>query len=104
MRVNELLRENYTDSMINDLMDVLTFAKGSGKSQVKMKSVVNVLDKMGYSVTPDSIVELLSGVPIVSNATTDSIHFASTPADGDDATNDSADKVAGMARTAANKG
>lgn len=105
MRVKELLHENYTDAMANDLMDLLTFAKGAGKSQVDTDTIVRTMDQMGYSVTPESVVELLSGNPVVTNATPESIHLAAeNPSSSSDATDNSAEKVAGMAANAIKKG
>lgn len=103
MRARELLQENYNQSLESDLNNLLVSAQGFGAGEVNTQDIVNQLYQMGYSVTVNSLMPLLSRNPMVLNATPQSINFNMPEAGGmggGDASQDSASKVSDMASKA----
>ena len=85
MRAWELLVE-YTESTFDsDLEDLLIAAKASGITEVEVDSLVDQLNAMGYSVTPDSLVSAIEdhehGHEFIKNATLNTITFRDHPMD-----------------------
>ena len=105
MRVRELLRENYQEELSADLNDIITFAKGSGKTRLDTVKLSRKLSDMGYSATPDAIVELLADNHMVTSVTPELIELDVSDAQSAEMDiEDSADKVAKMAQIATKKG
>jgi hypothetical protein len=75
MRLSEILREDYNADLENDLTNLLLNYKGSGAQEIKMQSLVQQLQGMGYSVNSNSIMTLLSRNPVVLNATPSVVRF-----------------------------
>lgn len=103
MRAREILQENYNQSLESDLNNLLVSAKGFGASEVNTQDIVNQLYQMGYSVTINSLMPLLSRNPMVLNATPQMIKFNMPEANGmggGDPAQDSAAKVSDMASKA----
>ena len=80
MRAREILQEDYNESLESDLNNILIGAKGSGSTDINTRDVVDQLYNMGYSISVNSIMPLLSNNPVVSNATPEMIKL--TKADG----------------------
>ena len=106
MKAYELLREDTQEQLRNDLQDVLIQAKGQNNSTIDTASVVNQLSFMGYDVSPESLMQLISEIPLVVSADVDSITL-DTNADAapseQDTGDDSAEAVKKMAQRATEK-
>lgn len=101
MRANEFLFENYNQQLESDLTNLLVAAKANGARNVKTQAIVQQLQGMGYSVDTNSIITLLQGNPVVTNATPQSIILtAPEGAEGGNAGQDSAARVSDMAAKA----
>jgi hypothetical protein len=107
MRAREILQEDYNQSLVSDLNNILIGAKGSGASDVNTQDVVNQLYKMGYSIDINSIIPLLSNNPVVQNATPETIVMTSpvgvSTSNAGGGEQDSADQVSAMAQKATQK-
>lgn len=104
MRARELLEENYNQSLESDLSNLLISAKGAGASQLQTDDLVNQMHDMGYSVSVNSLIPLLSNNPAVSNVTPEFITFAEPEGVSPDAVDDSAARVKDMAADASSLG
>lgn len=109
MRAREILQESddYNNNLQSDLTNLLIGAKGSGATEVDTNAVVRRLYDMGYSVSNDSIVPLLSNNPVVMNATPEMITFSSgdgSMQNSEDPSDNSAEKVDKMAQDATDLG
>ena len=106
MKAYELLREDTQERLRNDLQDVLVHAKGQNNSAIDTSSVVSQLSSMGYDVSPESLMQLISEIPLVVSADVDSITL-DTNADAapseQDTGDDSAEAVKKMAQRATEK-
>lgn len=105
MRIREILQEDYNEQLLSDLNNLLVGAKGSGDNQIITRNLVKQLYDMGYSVDQNSIMPLLSQCPVVTTATPQSITLSAPEgASGEGGPEeDSATKVADMARQASEK-
>ena len=109
MKIRELLRESEQDQLAQDLQDLLARLKGSGKNSIDTESVVSQLARMGHTVTPETIMQLVAEVPmhVVADQQTISVDTTNINNDSgsgsDDTTDDSAQKVSRMAKKAADK-
>ena len=83
MRAWELLENEQTDFEA-DLEDLLIAAKASGLTEVEVDIIVDQLNSMGHSVTPDSLVSSLESqeLEFIKNATLNSITFNDHVVDG----------------------
>jgi hypothetical protein len=103
VRAREILYEDYNSNLLADLNNILVTAKATGIDSVKTSSVVSQLYQMGYAVDSNSIMTLLTQVPIAVNSTPDQISLAQPEGASsatDDPTQDSAAKVSDMAQAA----
>ena len=103
MRAREIIQENYNQSLESDLSNLLVGASGFGADEVNTQDIVNQLYQMGYSVTVNSLMPLLSRNPMVMNATPQMIKFVQPEgagSSGGDSGQDSASKVSDMAASA----
>lgn len=102
MRAREL-QENYNQALDSDLNNLLIGAKGNGAQELDMNDLVTQLQGMGYSVSPHSLMLLLSRNPNVLNATATSVRLKG-PEDamepGGSNGQDSAGQVSDMAQKA----
>lgn len=102
MRAREL-QENYNQALDSDLNNLLIGAKGNGAAELNMNDLVMQLQGMGYSVSPHSLMLLLSRNPNVLNATPTSVRLKG-PEDamepGGSQGQDSAGQVSDMAQKA----
>jgi len=106
MRLKEILSEDYTAELSNDVSNVLVSAKASGIYEIDPDVLVRQLQNMGYSVTVDSLITLLQDNPEVMNASPDGIRMTggdTSPIETDN-TEDSKSHVDKMAQAAAQKG
>ena len=119
MRAREFLREDedYSERLDSDLNNILVRAKASGSFDINTRYVVKQLNQMGYSVSVNSIMPLLSNNPVVLNATPEIIKLTKPDgASAEDNVNaepdtdsiadkeqENADHVSNMAQTAAKK-
>jgi hypothetical protein len=77
MRAREILDENYNQSLESDLDNLLVRAKASGAQEMSTEDLVLQLNGMGYSVSSNSIMQLLARNPVVLNATPSMVKFTS---------------------------
>lgn len=79
MRAWELLESVHTE-FENDLEDLLIAAKANGLTEVEVDDLVDQLNSMGHSVTPDSLVSTLQsdeGHEFIKNVTINTITLKS---------------------------
>ena len=103
MKAYELLREDTQERLRNDLQDVLIQAKGQNNSSIDTAYVVNQLSSMGYDVSPESLMQLISEIPLLVSADVDSISLdtnAGAVPSEQDTGDDSAEAVKKMAQRA----
>ena len=103
MRAWELLKEDTGSKLETDLEDLLIAAKASGIEDVDIESLVDQLNAMGYSVTQDSLVDVLDSLDddFVKNVTLNDITLKShTAGDGDKSENGWEDQEADASRIA----
>ena len=77
MRAWELLVEYVESDFDSDLEDLLIAAKANGITEVDVESIVDQLNDMGYSVTPDSLLSAIEehDHEFIKNATINTITF-----------------------------
>jgi len=77
MRAWELLVEYVESDFDSDLEDLLIAAKANGITEVDVESIVDQLNAMGYSVTPDSLLSAIEehDHEFIKNATINTITF-----------------------------
>lgn len=104
MRIHEILRES-PQQLAQDLQDLLVQLKGSGKSSIKTATVVSQLSRMGHTVTPQTLMQLIAEVPLhlVADEETISVDPNSGDADGQATADDNAEQVSKMAKRAVDK-
>ena len=103
MRAREILQEDYNESLESDLNNLLIGAKGSGAQEIKTQDLVTQLQGMGYSVSDNSLMLLLSRNPAVLNATPSFVRLTDpegTEFGGSDPAQDTAARVGDMAQKA----
>ena len=85
MRAWELLVEYVESTFDSALEDLLIAAKASGITEVEVDSIVDQLNAMGHSVTPDSLVSAIEDHEhehsFIKNATLNTITFKDHPMD-----------------------
>jgi hypothetical protein len=60
MRAREILSEGEKSTLDSDIEDLLVAAKANGLDQLDTEDLVNQLNSMGHSVTPDSLLDMLN--------------------------------------------
>lgn len=107
MRIREILIEDYNGELDSSLANILIGIKSKGITTVRTDIVVGMLQKQGYSVSVDSIIELLSDAPYVFSITPEEITLVDTDTSVDDTGisdgESSADHVSQLAQTASYK-
>lgn len=85
MRAWELLVEFVESTFDSDLEDLLIAAKANGITEVEVDSLVDQLNAMGHSVTPDSLVSAIEdhehAHEFIKNTTLNTITFKEHPMD-----------------------
>lgn len=83
MRAWELLVEYVESDFDSDLEDLLIAAKANGITEIEVDSLVDQLNDMGYSVTPDSLISDIEqhDHEFIKNATLNTITFRDHPMD-----------------------
>lgn len=101
MRLRELLEDasDYMNNMSLDVDNILIKLIASGKAEVGTEEVVKYLQNLGYSVTSNSLVDILSNNQMVQSATPSVVTLTGSTISADK-TEDSADQVADMAQKA----
>ena len=81
MKVASLLNEdkNYQAQLRNDLNAYLVRLKANDIGTVGTDMMVDELTKMGYSVTPESLVDMLANSKYISKVTVDTIDLKGAP-------------------------
>ena len=104
MKLASLLSEdkNYQAQLRNDRNAYLVRLKANDIGTVGTDMLVDELTGMGYSVTPESLVDLLANSKYVSKVTVDTIDLAGAPSGGKDREKDS-EKVKDLAVKTAKK-
>jgi len=104
MRAREILQEDYQQSLVSDLQNLLVGAMGSGAKEIRTSDLVSQMSDMGYSVSPNSLMVLLGNMPMVSNSTPQMINLVEpegTDLQGNEGNeDDSAEQVKAMAQQA----
>ena len=103
MKISALLQEkaNYDAQLMGDINAYLISLKANDIPSVTMDMMVRELNGMGYTVSPESMVDLLSNSKLVTKVTTDTIEIDNKYAKSDKADKDSVRKLA--VKTAKNK-
>ena len=103
MNFAKLLQEkaNYDAQLMGDINAYLISLKANDIPSMSMDMLVRELNGMGYSVSPESMVDLLSNSKYVTKVTVDTIELDSKYAKSDKADKDSVRKLA--VKTAKNK-
>lgn len=74
MRLREIIREDYTQSLKSDLTNILINIKSMGRTEVETNDLVRQLRSMGYSsVDMNSIQPLLQNNPVVISSDNNSV-------------------------------
>ena len=81
MKAWELLVEYVESTFDTDLEDLLIAAKANGITEVEVDSLVDQLNAMGHSVTPDSLITAVENYEFIKNATLNTITFKDHPMD-----------------------
>jgi len=72
MRINEIT-ENYVDKLQADVMNLLMSIVASGETEISTDSLVKELNHMGYSVTPNSLADVVKNMKLVKSINQDKI-------------------------------
>ena len=100
MRIQEIT-ENYFDKLTADATNLIMTASANGENEIDTQSMVDELNQMGYSVTPQSLAGLFKNNKMVKSINPQKITLNQdnnlTQYDND-ATMDNAKKVASMAK------
>ncbi len=106
MKISTLLSEseNYATQLKNDLNMYLTRLKANGIYTIATDMLSNELDRLGHSVTPEALVDMLKGNKYIENATIDSIDLIGAPTSNDLSADEAKMKVHNMALSASRKG
>ena len=96
MNFAKLLQEkaNYDAQLMGDINAYLISLKANDIPSMSMDMMVRELNGMGYSVSPESMVDLLSNSKYISKVTVDTIELDSKYAKSDKADKDSVRKLA----------
>jgi len=96
MKISGLLLEkaNYDAQLMGDINAYLISLKANDIPSMSMDMMVRELNGMGYSVSPESMVDLLSNSKYVTKVTVDTIELDSKYAKSDKADKDSVRKLA----------
>ena len=96
MNFAKLLQEraNYNAQLMGDINAYLISLKANDIPSMSMDMMVRELNGMGYSVSPESMVDLLSNSKYVTKVTVDTIELDSKYAKSDKADKDSVRKLA----------
>ena len=105
MKIRELLVEDTHSQLTQDLQDLLINIKGFGASSIDTASVVGQLGRMGYDVSPETVLQLVAEMPmaVVADQQTVSFDTDSSAEPGAENMDDSAEKVSKMAKAAVDK-
>jgi hypothetical protein len=106
MKISTLLSEgeNYAVQLNNDLNMYLTRLKANGIYTIATDMLSNELDRLGHSVTPEALVDMLADNKYIQNATIDSIDLKGAPTSNDLSADEAKMKVHNMAISASRKG
>ena len=100
MRIQEIT-ENYFDKLSADATNLIMTASANGENEIDTQSMVDELNQMGYSVTPQTLAGLFKNNKMVKSINPQKITLNQdndlTQYDND-ATMDNAKKVAKMAK------
>jgi hypothetical protein len=105
MKISTLLSEgeNYAVQLNNDLNMYLTRLKANGIYTIATDMLANELDRLGHSVTPEALVDMLADNKYIENATIDSIDLKGAPTSNDVSPDEAKMKVHNMAISASRK-
>ena len=103
MKISALLQEkaNYDAQLMGDINAYLISLKANDIPSVTMDMMVRELNGMGYTVSPESMVDLLANSKLITKVTTDTIELDNRYSNNDKADKDSVRKLA--VKTAKNK-
>ena len=81
MKIKTLLSENsnYQAQLKNDINSYLVRLKANDIPQIDTEVLVGELGGMGYSVTPEALVDMLTNSKYITNITTDIIDLKIAP-------------------------
>ena len=77
MRINEVLLEDYARNLKVDLDTILAASVGRGHSEIDTARLTDLLNRMGYSVTPENLEALASESPLVVSVSGDTVTLKS---------------------------
>lgn len=79
MKIAELLVESYTEQLQSDLNNLIVSAKARGVTNLSTQDIVAQMEQMGYQITPNSLMTIISDNPAISTATPQDVQL--TPPD-----------------------
>lgn len=81
MKIKTLLSEssNYEAQLRNDINSYLVRLKANGIPSIDTEIMTRELEDMGYSVTPESLVDILANSKYIQKVTIDTIDLAGAP-------------------------
>lgn len=105
MKISTLLSEseNYATQLKNDLNMYLTRLKANGIYTIATDTLSNELDRLGHSVTPEALVDLLKDNKYIQNASVESIDLVGAPS-SDQSPDEARMKVHNLAVSASKRG
>lgn len=105
MKISTLLSEseNYATQLKNDLNMYLTRLKANGIYTIATDTLSNELDRLGHSVTPEALVDMLKDNKYIQNASVESIDLVGAPS-SDQSPDEARMKVHNLAVSASKRG
>jgi hypothetical protein len=100
MKISTLLSENdnYKSQLINDINVYLVRLKANDINTIGTDIMVRELNDLGHSITPESLIDMLSNSKYVSNVSLNSIDLEFAPTSNkDDDSRDTVKKLASKA-------
>jgi hypothetical protein len=106
MHFRKLFEMEYSESLRNEIITLLTMVKADGINEISTANLLNDLQQTGHAINLDGLLLALDDIEIVSNASADKISISTSDADmmvGADAEEISADTVDDLATRNATK-
>lgn len=104
MKIKEIIVEEYVDDLESDVESLLVAARASGINSFPTDKLYKEIKSMGYSVTPNALIDYLSELDMVQSADASVVKlntdFGFKNADGDVSSDEEqeSEKVASLAQ------
>ena len=73
MKLIEILTENYANELETAVNDLIITAKGTGIESIPTNKIISQLNNMGFTVSKNTILDLLNKVKGIDSATLDTV-------------------------------